>query len=1038
MPAAPATDWRKEFGIEGRKPPAFFSSLQEIDEAGSAAPLPHALRRAFAELQLDGVLCFEQEQTKTPLIYFRQVERIEAAEVARLHRLFWNQGVAPLLVLIAQDQVHVYSGLTDVRAPGEQRHGLVESLDRVGERLRAFILSVESGEYFHTNRQSFDPHHRVDRDLLHNLQATRDELEKVPAVRLSPYTLDSLLCRLVFTCYLFDRQVIDQAYLESLSIHNAAHLLDILGRTSRTKAKEELYILFEQLGRDFNGDLFSDDLKAEAWQVKIEHVDILDHFFRGTDMRSGQQSFWPYDFSIIPIETISAIYEHFLKAAGKEEKKAAGAFFTPRFLAELVLDITLDGLSSLLDKRFLDPACGSGIFLVGLFNRMAEEWRRRHPNASYRRQVEGLLKVLHENIFGVDRNETACRITAFSLYLAFLDQLLPPDIRELQRKGKVLPRLVHALGGAIPEGSGGTIRCADFFTLHAELPEVNFVVGNPPWASVAQSAPAASWCAERNRPFPDRQIATAFIWKAADHVKEDGKICFVLPHGTLFNHSAPAINFQREWFRQHAVERVINLVDYQRFLFEESEAPALVIRYRKERPTDSGHRVDYWAPKTDRAVTQTEIISVLPQDRTRLTVREILDDLKGPDAPLIWKERFWATPRDWRLLDRLLLLPRLRDIVDQPSGPQGKRWLIAEGFQPLGENDDPEKGRTLRLPSRLFVEATSSKLKLFLLEEDCHKLPSREVTVRNRSNKNTQIYQAPHVLVTQGLKRSAFADFDVAFRHALRGIHGPHEDRELLLFLAAYLQTALARFFLFHTSSNWGVSRAKVHVEELLRLPFPLPEQSHNPKRCRRIVTDVAQVVTEVAARTKEAVVGQEEIIIQAIRTTEKLVEEYFDVDDIEQMLIADTDAIIIPSVRPTRARKNVPTIQPTNDINRAAYTRLLCDMLNGWANNEYQVHGQTSVNVGIGIGLVVLEKTRRGQRPAYLDAGIEDVLPVIVRLQQTAAKSYGTIQLVRSMKVFDKNLLYITKPLGQRFWTNTAALNDADEIAATILMQTG
>ena len=73
MPTTPPTDWRKEFGIEGREPPAFFSSPQEIDEAGSAAPLPHALRRAFKELQLDGILCLE----KTPIIYFRQVEQIE-------------------------------------------------------------------------------------------------------------------------------------------------------------------------------------------------------------------------------------------------------------------------------------------------------------------------------------------------------------------------------------------------------------------------------------------------------------------------------------------------------------------------------------------------------------------------------------------------------------------------------------------------------------------------------------------------------------------------------------------------------------------------------------------------------------------------------------------------------------------------------------------------------------------------------------------------------------------------------------------------
>jgi hypothetical protein len=1032
MPPAPATDWRKEFGIEGREPPAFFSGLEEIDEAGRATPIPHALRRAFEELKLDGVLCLE----KMPIIYFRQVEQIEPGEVVRLHRLFWNQGVAPILALITPNQVHVYSGLTlpaDIRSAGAQDYGLVEPLNRVGEQLRAFILSVESGEYFHTHRKSFDPRQRVDRDLLRNLQATREDLDRVPVVRLSPHTLDALLCRLVFTCYLFDRQVIDRGYLASLGIQNADHLRDILGRTN---AKEELYTLFEQLGRDFNGDLFSDALDAEAQQVQVEHIRILDRFFRATDVRSGQQSFWPYDFSIIPIETISAIYEHFLKAESEEEKKAAGAFYTPRFLAEFVLDVTLAGMPSLLDKKFLDPACGSGIFLVGLFNRMAEEWKRLHPDALYLQQVEGLLKVLREHIFGVDRNETACRIAAFSLYLAFLDQLLPPDIRELRRKGKVLPRLVYAPGEAQPEDRGGTIRCADFFTAQAELPtKAHVIVGNPPWASVRdQNAPAARWCAERNLPFPDRQIATAFIWKAADQVQEDGKICFVLPHGTLFNHSQAAITFQREWFQQHAVELVMNLADYQRFLFEKSEAPALVVRYRKERPVDSGHRIDYWAPKTDWAVTQAEVINILPQDRARLTVREVLNDLQGEDAPLIWKERFWATPRDWRLLDRLSLLPRLRDIVDQPSRRQGKRWLIAEGFQPLGENDDPEKGKTLKLPSRLFVKATSSKLRLFLLEADCDELPSRDVIVRNRSNINTQIYQAPHVLVTKGPKRSAFADFHVSFRHALRAIQGPEEDRELLLFLAAYLQTAMARFFLFHTSSNWGVSRAEVHVEELLRLPFPLPEQGHDAKRCRSIVQEVAQVVLEAANRAKEAVLGRDEIVAQGVTAVEKLVEEYFDVDDIEQMLIADTDAIIIPSVRPTRARPGRPTIQPTNHEYREAYTRLLCGTLNDWANKEYQVHGKTVANAEVGVGLVILEKTHQGQLPATPDAAIEDVVSVIVHLQQPAAKSYGTFELVRGLKVFNKNLLYITKPLGQRFWTNTAALNDADEIAAAIL----
>ncbi len=212
----------------------------------------------------------------------------------------------------------------------------------------------------------------------------------MPTTRLEPHVLDALLCRLVFTCYLFDRRVIDRDYLTDIDIRDAEHLRDILGQQPRTDAKAALYKLFAQLGHDFNGDLFSDNLAAEAAEVRAEHLDILNDFFRGTDPRSGRQSFWPYDFGIIPIETISAIYEHFLKATGEEEKKETGAFYTPRFLAELILDQTLDQVPSLLDKRFLDPACGSGIFLVGLFNRLAEEWNRKNPEAGYETKLQGL------------------------------------------------------------------------------------------------------------------------------------------------------------------------------------------------------------------------------------------------------------------------------------------------------------------------------------------------------------------------------------------------------------------------------------------------------------------------------------------------------------------------------------------------------------------------------------------------------------------------------------------------------------------------
>ena len=448
------------------------------------------------------------------------------------------------------------------------------------DQLRSFLLSVESGEYFHIHRRSFDPRKRVDRDLLRNLQATRQELGQVQAARLEPQALDALLCRLVFTCYLFDRGIIDRAYLKTLPVHGADHLKDILAKKPRTDAKADLYKLFDQLGEHFNGDLFSADLEAESRQIKVEHLEILDRFFHGTDVRSGQQAFWPYDFGFIPIETISAIYEHFLKAAGEEQKKEAGAFYTPRFLAEFVLDVALEGETSLLEKRFLDPACGSGIFLVGLFNRLAEEWKLKNPGARYDRRANGLMGILRTNLNGVDSNRSACQITAFSLYLAFLDQLSPPDIQKLLGKWDRLPYLVSVPGETSINPPVGTIRCADFFTDAANLThKANVIVGNPPWGSAKdRNTPAVRWCAERKLPHPDRQMATAFIWKASSHLETAEKCASSCRTGRCsITTTRPSVFSSRCSEPMRWIESS-NLTDYQFFLFEES----------RRRPSSSG------------------------------------------------------------------------------------------------------------------------------------------------------------------------------------------------------------------------------------------------------------------------------------------------------------------------------------------------------------------------------------------------------------------------------------------------------------------
>lgn len=1034
MTAATKNNWQKDFGIDPQSYPDFFSGP---DDLGASVQQSHVLRHAFDLLKLDGILCSEN----TPLIYFKRVNTIRADEVIRLHRQFWNHGGAPVLVLISDDRVHVYSGMsrpTPIEESQNNPQSLVVTLDRVVTDLTTFLVSVESGEFFRRHAYSFNPDHRVDHDLLDNLKDARELLDQNSQRHIESGVLDALLCRLVFACYLFDRGVIGENYLNELGFQGLKHLRDVLKIQPVRDAKVALYKLFQKLGTDFNGDLFSDDLEVEARKITNKHVEILNDFFHGVNVRTGQLPFWPYDFKFIPIETISAIYEHFLKA--EDQKK--GAFYTPRFLAEIVLDSALEQHGSLIGKKFLDPACGSGIFLVGLFNRLAEEWKQANPNARNDRRARELMRLLQDSLFGVDINSTACRITAFSLYLAYLDQLTPREIQKLQEKGHALPRLVIQ---AIDENKSlnGNLLCRDFFEdfdsnseCEKNFNNVDLVIGNPPWGSIAKKGtPADKWCGERNKPLPDNQIANAFIWKSGEHVSQSGHVCFILPHGVLLNHGTTAKEFQKAWMRQHTLHRVINLADLRKFLFNEARHPAIVVNFQCAPPMASEHRVKYWTPKADWITTQAEVIPVSPIDRDEIPLNALLDDLDGLDGPRTWTQRFWGSERDIRFIDRLSLYPRLRDHVRQSHDKNSsKPWYMAEGFQPFGKNDKESSRKEIMLPSRRFLPATSSSINLFVLESDCEELPSADIEVRRRIQ-NTDIFRAPHVLITKGFKRIAYADFDVSFQRAV-GVHGPKKDRNLLIFLAAYLRTSLAKYFAFHTSHNWSMFHEEVQVNELMRLPFLLPSETFDEKRGLEIVNEVASIVDVASKQSDENFLQRSLAIETASAKIEPLIEEYFDVQPQEKLLIEDTLNVIIDSIQPTQKRMPVPTVSYSSNDDQIAYKDRLCDMLNFWAKgSDSAVRGIVDRSGALGIGIAVLEKVEKAQLKKPMSMPDRNILHSLDRLRKAIPRKQRIIDPIRGIMVFDKNRLYIVKPLAQRHWTQTTALNDADEVAGTILM---
>lgn len=1027
--------WERLFDLHRREAPEYVRSQQELAGIEGLGGSAHLLRRAWNSLELDGLYLSNRQ----PVLYIKTVEQC-ADNACRLHRALWNQGICPALALVTPTEVKVYSGLAlPTNHPDkldEDGSRLVKAFKYTDAALKHLTLSIEEGQFLVEHPKSFDPTHRVDRCLLGNLRSTRAEL--IGDGGLDEATADALLTRAVFCCYLVDRAIIGERYFASAGSPNVKDLRQFLGGDRRQTVDRLYRRLFERLRRDFNGDLFTEDLDQERERVSAQHVELIRRLLAGEDMKSRQMAldFWAYDFSVIPIETISGIYQEFLSLAGAEHRRQSGAYYTPRALAEVTLDLALEGVNNLSERSFLDPACGSGIFLVGLFNRMADELRRRKADAGPQAFAEQLKGILRNRIHGVDVNRTACRITAFSLYLALLDQLEPRDIQALQGRGRFLPNLYRD-GAAKAGGTAGTIVRADFFDEDLALPSGGFdgALGNPPWSEIEPDSPADRWGQSHGLQVPQKQVAAAFIWKTARHLRPDGKVCFVLPLKLLTYAQRPGLDFQRRWLSTFEVEQVLNLADMGFYLFEGAAHPAMIVRYAAgaQQPKLEKATVNYSIARSEKETLQTDVVTVSPDDRHTLKVSRLLRELDAGHAPRIWKQALWGTPRDRAFLDRLADFPTLGERLSGDLGERG--WLAGEGFNRGGAGTAEERSILRRLP---FLPAR--RLEAFLVGEDS--LESKPpVTCVKRAGCEAA-YRAPHMVLTQGVPRkakrinAAFSACDFTFEHSLRGVHAPPEDEDALRFLTCVVCSPFAMYFCFHTSANWGVERPKIQQEEFEQLPFPVPDTSER----RRCVAETARLHRQLEGACAQNFLARDSLVAEIGPQLDRLVLEFYGVDDWEAALIADTVGLWIPSATPRR-NDRPPALQSSTEQERQTYGCQLLECLNTWAKG-----GPSSVTARIvrcqaaGLGIVHLARVpaNRGVRVAMETESPGDLDRIIDRVRRLLEHGSLNLRYRRNLKVFDGEDLYILKPLSKRYWCRTAALNDADEIAAAILSHKG
>lgn len=1031
MAESRGTNILDELGLGGRKAPELFLSTDDV-AAQPVNGFTHVLRRAWKSFDgLVGVLSvagrptlYVQESTKQGRITVREQQR------------FWSNGVAPMLVRVTPDEVQVYSGLREPARAGDnvdENERLVDVFNRAADALaiRQFVRSVEAGTVYGQYTKHFDPTQAVDQRLVQNLRAARHQMSlgKDPP---DLSTIHRLLGRVLFTCYLEARGALVGRDFGRLGAGSSARFRQILSLPDLSRVRRALSKFFRRLARYFRGNLFDEDLGPDLNKLRDEDLFTIRELLNGTDLFSGQYvlPFDIYDFSVIPIETISAVYEDFIRAEGSDEQRKRGAYYTPPKLVQFTMDLATEAVATCWKKRVLDPGCGSGVFLVAAFHRMAEAWVRRHERAQNRTRAQALADILRNQVCGVDLSLIACQATCFSLYMAMLDCLDPPEIRRLGKDR--LPSLLLREGEKHRANGPHSVLQGDFLASHPALEGQQFdlIVANPPWIArgYVEQESIAKWRVEHSAdeyPIPAKQIACTFMWEVSRYLTPEGRSCLLVPAFVLLGDQTD--DFQDQWFKRHRVEKVAHLSDLRFFLFPGADHPTVAVRFMSG-PPDPQHKVQYLTPKANLASMFDNVVAVEPDDRKLIQVAEILAAAKNDEAAALWLSYNWASPRDRRFLTRLREIPPLSALAGRPE--EGKRWIKGQGFQPPGESDDPED---LEPPfweaGHPFLPATAKFGLLLSRQQDAVDVDPDVELVRRLPDE--RLFKAPLVLVNQAATKVTFSSFDVLFQHALQSFAGPNSDRKLLQFLAATLASPLAGYFLFHLTTK-SFYRGRALLNEILRFPFPVPEKAPGPK-AKEAVEAVAEAFGRMEKDARFASFGRYHLEDEIRQEVSEHVFTYFDVDFDERILIEDTLGVIQKGSTPSRT-SSVSALRRPSSSERSQYVATLLDSLRRWS-------GQTNVKLSAlcvlsdsaGVGVLTITKSKEPLTYTESTASA-DLDKALLRLKDIAPDRYGSLVYLRNLAILDGDGLHIVKPLSLRFWLRSAALNDSDAAASHLL----
>ncbi|KAF5437800.1 Type I restriction-modification system, DNA methylase subunit, partial [Candidatus Methanophagaceae archaeon] len=312
----------------------------------------------------------------------------------------------------------------------------------------------------------------VDREFLKEIESWRELLAKNIALR-NPdvsihelnYAVQKIIDRIIFLRICEDRGIEHYGQLQTRAEGDKVytHLLNHF-KLAESKYNSGIF--------DFDADKITPSLHIDD---KVLKMIIPDLYYPKS----------PYEFSVLGVEILGNVYEQFLgkvirltaghqaKVETKPEvKKAGGVYYTPQYIVEYIVKNTVGKLvegktpEEIAAIKILDPACGSGSFLIGAYSYLLRyhlDWYVRNKPKKHKEAVflakadEWYLttaekkRILLNNIFGVDIDPQAVEVTKLSLLLKVLEHESRESIDKQAKLG---------LEGVLPN-LGGNIKCGN-------------------------------------------------------------------------------------------------------------------------------------------------------------------------------------------------------------------------------------------------------------------------------------------------------------------------------------------------------------------------------------------------------------------------------------------------------------------------------------------------------------------------------------------------------------------------------------------------